>query len=40
MIQILIWKDIKYMSDIPIDKDSMTLKDTFSYKLQNKIYGK
>lgn len=36
----IIWKDIKYMSDIPIDKDSITLKDTFSYKLQNKIYGK
>lgn len=35
------WKDIKYLqNDIPIDKDSLTLYNTFSYKLQNKIYGR
>lgn len=37
----IIWKDIKYLnSDILIDENELTLKDTFTYKLQNKIYGK
>ena len=34
------WKDFKYINEkTRINKDSTTLKNTFTYKLQNKIYG-
>ena len=36
-----IWKDFKYLNeDTVYNKEALSLEDTFTYKLQNKIYGR